>query len=117
MARTALTVDELVANSNLDDPAGTLAHADGNSIDCVLEELVVRAVVANAETDITFLAGDHPPALAAGQGNLLVAAGVGTHWFGPFDSSRFLQSDGTIHVDTETEANVTFTAFHVPRAT
>jgi len=63
------------------------------------------------------LAGTTPPALAAGQGaytttNILTAT---TRWIGPFESGRFLQSDGSIIV--ETTQNMTATAFLVPRNT
>lgn len=80
-----------------------------------LDEVMLRAVVATATTSITVKAGDNPPALAAGQGDLVVAAAVGTHLIGPFTSARFAQSDGTLNVNVATPANVTLTALHLPR--
>lgn len=116
MARTALTVSELSPNAAVAQPAGTAGNADGHSVAGVApEELVLRVVIANAETDVTVVAGDNPPSLSAGQGSLVSALGVGSHLIGPFTSARFKQSDGTVHVDVETAANVTITALHVPR--
>ena len=80
-----------------------------------LEEIVIKAVVTTATTNVTVKAGDHPPALSAGQGDLVVAATVGTHYIGPFTSARFLQSDGTLNVDVATAANVTLAALRLPR--
>lgn len=115
MARTALTVDELSPNNAADQPDGTSGNADGHSVDAVPEELLLRVVIANAETDVTVLAGANPPALEAGQGDLVATLAVGSHLIGPFTSGRFSQADGTVHVDYETAANVTITALHMPR--
>jgi hypothetical protein len=55
--------------------------------------------------------------VAAGQGNLtttnILTATV--RWVGPFESNRFMQTDGSIIV--ETTQNMTVTAFKVPRNT
>lgn len=123
MARTAVPYSELVANSSLDDPAGTALNAgagNGHSIADALPEYTVLRVdnTSAGEVDITFLAGDNPPALAAGQGNLVVpVAASSVEWIGPIESGRFLQNDGTLLIDVETGATGTITAFKVPRYT
>lgn len=111
-----IPLSPFVPNSSLANPAGTaptatnIVSADGRA-----EEIVIRAVVVTATTNVTVKAGDNPPALAAGQGDLVVACPIGTTHLGPFTSARFLQSDGTINVDVATPANVTLTAFRLPR--
>lgn len=114
MARIALTVSELVPNGKLADPAGTVGNADGHFVAGVQpEELVLRVVVATAEIDVTIGAGANPPALES-KAQVHTCA-VGTHWIGPFTSGQVGQADGSIHVDYETAANATVTAFHLPR--
>lgn len=128
MARVALPYNNLVANSNLADPAGvaTVAGA-GNGLQIPdvspnrrqsLPELTLLRVnnaTAGSGT-ITLLAGTNPPGVAAGQGNLVTTvAASGTQWIGPFESNRFIQPDGSLIV--ETSVVMTVTAFKVPRNT
>lgn len=126
MARTAVPYSNLVPNGNLADPAGTsVTSGAGNggqipatsSARAVPELTIIRAVNASGGSGTaTVLAGTYPPALAAGQGNLAVTvANSGTQWIGPFESGRFMQSDGSIIV--ETSVAMTLTAFKVPRNT
>jgi hypothetical protein len=127
MARTAVPYSNLVLNSNLADPAGTATNAgtgNGHVIPATQPganadpELTVLRVVAGATGgNVTVKAGTNPPALAAGQGDLVVAvANSGTQWIGPFESGRFQQSDGSILVDIATGFVAgTITAFRVPR--
>ena len=122
MATTQIPYSELVANSNLDDPAGTttvVAPTNNMQISDAFPELtVLRVVNTGAEQDITVKAGDYPPALAAGQGDLTVtvAATTGVQWIGPFESGRFVQSDGSMLIEAET-VDATITAFRIPRNT
>lgn len=113
-----IPLSNFTANGLLADPAGTASGATNtvSAAVCPVEEIVLRAVVATATTNVTVKAGDSPPALAAGQGDHVEACPVGTSWLGPFTSSRFVQSDGTLTVDVATPANVTLAAFRVPRA-
>lgn len=125
MARTALPVTKLNPNALTANGSGTAGNADGFYIDTndrnaindqVQPELLILDVtVATAETDITIKAGDYPPAIAASAGDYVAACPVGVTKIGPFESGRFLQSDGTLHIDVETAANVTMRAFRVPR--
>lgn len=62
-------------------------------------------------------AGDNPPALAAGQGDLAVIVAFGTvQLIGPFESGRFLQNDGSMMIESTTTTG-TITALRVPRNT
>ena len=124
MARTAVAYSSLVANSNLADPAGTTIDStlvtNGVKISAAFSERTILRVANTAGADkiVTVNAGDYPPAMAAGLGNLAttVAATSGVQWIGPFESGRFLQSDGTIEVDFASGTTGTITAFLVPKA-
>jgi len=122
MARTAVAYSNLVANSNLTDPAGTaLDAANDHVINAAIPERTVLRVTNTSGADriVTVKAGDSPPALAAGQGDLTVTvvATTGVQWLGPFESGRFIQSDGTMEIDIVASHTGTITAFLVPKAT
>jgi hypothetical protein len=120
MARTAVPHSDLAANSDTDDPAGTALNAgvgNGHTIAAAEPEWTLLRVDASAGGDITILAGDSPPAIAAGQGDLVVAVGIETRWIGPLESGRFLQNDGSVLIDVEAATAGTITAFRVPRYT
>lgn len=118
MARTAVTVTELTANSSVADPAGTaLDPTNGHIISGVpLEELMLEidSTFAGAK-NFTVKAGANPPADAAGQGDLVVSINAAVRLFGPFTSARFIQADGSLWLDAETGATGTVKAIHVPR--
>src|SRR5687768_718167 len=110
MARTAIVPRALVANGNLTGATGA------TTIDSTLvtngvvvaaahpERTLIRVTNTEGSTNtVTVNAGDNPPAYAAGSGALVVtvAATSGIQYIGPFESGRFLQSDGTIEVDFE----------------
>lgn len=122
MARTAITYSALVANSNLSDPAGTDLDATNDHVIAAAEpeRTVLRVTNTNgSDRVITVKAGDSPPALAAGQGDLTVtvAATTGVQFIGPFESGRFLQSDGTMLIDVAASHTGKITAFKLPRTT
>ena len=124
MARTAIPTTELVANSNVADPAGTNVDPTNGHIIAVaagpagaqLEELhlEINSTFAGAKT-FTIKAGANPPALAAGQGDLVVSLNAAVGHVGPFSSSRFAQKDGSLWIDVQAGATGTIKAFHVPR--
>lgn len=121
MARTAVPYSNLTANGSIAQPAGTALNAgvgNGHTLnDAVTEETVFRVTNTGTEGDITLLAGDNPPALAAGLGDLVVTvpATTGVVLIGPVESGRFMQSDGTVLIDVETGMAGTITALRVPR--
>lgn len=108
-------------NTNLADPA-TAELTTNDTYQPIptgnvpLEEVVLKIVVDTAATTTTIQAGDNPPALAGGQGDLVFTSlATGTHWVGPFTSARFSQSDGTMNIKAATAANVNVVAIHMPR--
>lgn len=125
MARVALPYSTLVSNGNLLDPTGvaTVAGA-GNGLQTpdispnrrqsVPELTLLRVANASGGSGtISLLAGTNPPNVAAGQGSLTVTvANSTTQWVGPFESNRFIQSDGSLIM--ETSVVMTVTAFKVP---
>ncbi|MDX2552605.1 hypothetical protein ACKI1J_43095 [Streptomyces scabiei] len=122
MATTDVAYSNLVANGNLVQPAGTaLVAAPTNNmriVDAVPEYTVLR--VSNTDDDtaltLTVKAGDNPPALAAGQGDLAVSIAFGTvRFIGPFESGRFIQSDGSMMIESTTTTG-TITALRIPRS-
>lgn len=121
MARTAVAYSKWVANANLADPAGTTADAtNGHVINAAVPERTVLRVsnTAGSALAVTVKAGDYPPALASGQGDLAVtvAASTGVQFIGPFESGRFLQSDGSLQVDLAGGFAGKVTAFLLPAA-
>lgn len=121
MATTNLTYSDLVANSHLAQPAGTaLVAAPTNNMkiaDAEPELTVLRVSNTDDDTnlDLTVKAGDMPPALGAGLGDLVVEVAFGTvEFIGPFESGRFLQSDGSMLIEAETTTGA-ITVLRVPR--
>jgi hypothetical protein len=120
MARTAVTVSNFAGNGNLADPTGTTADAtNGHTVaNCKFDRTVLRVTNSSgASKNVTVKAGAYPPAIAAGQGDLVVAVGASaTVWIGPFESGRFAQSDGSLSVDLAASTTGTVTAFLLPKA-
>lgn len=126
MPRTAVAPRALVANGGLNGATGA------TTIDATLvtngvvinsaepERTLIRVTNTEASTNtVTIRAGDNPPALAAGQGDLVVtvAASTGVQYIGPVESGRFLQNDGTLEVDFETGMTGAIDVLLLPRAT
>lgn len=123
MARTAVSYSPFTANSSTADPAGTTIDStlvtNGVKITAAAtEETLIRvANTAGATKVVTINGGSYPPALASGQGAITgtVPATTGVLWFGPLESGRFLQSDGTLTLDFASGTTGTITVFRVPR--
>lgn len=119
MAATAITPTALTATSLTADPAGTTYDvSNGMTIANAKPELTIFRLT-NTDDDtalnVVFKAGDNPPALAAGQGDLTLTIPFGTtKWVGPLDSSRFMQSDGSLSI-TATVNTGKISAFLVSR--
>lgn len=125
MARAALTYSNLVSNSNLLDPTGvaTVAGA-GNGLQIpdvspnrrqsLPEFTLLRVANASGGSGtISLLPSTNPPNVAGGQGALTTTvANSTTQWIGPFESNRFIQSDGSLIL--ESSVVMTVTAFRVP---
>jgi hypothetical protein len=110
MARTAITPVALVKNGGVAAAAAEAAtavdQANGMTIaNANPEKLMLRVTnTAGAQHGIIIRAGDSIyPAWNSGQGdlNVQVAATTGVEYVGPLTSARFLQSDGSLHIDFE----------------
>lgn len=125
MARTAIVPRALAKNSNLIGTTGT------TTIDSTLvtngvtianakpERLLLRVTNTEASTNtVTVKAGDNPPALRAGQGDLVVtlAASTGVQFIGPLESDKYLQDDGSLSIDLETGMTGAIDALYWPRS-
>lgn len=123
MPRTAVTVTSLVANTGQAAPATTAADpTNGHSVAGVPPEelFIIAANTAGTPKNVIVKAGDNPPALSAGQGDLTVQvpATTGVRWIGPLTSARFVQAgadSGQVHVDLESGFTGTVTAVRIPR--
>lgn len=131
MAVTNPAIITAVANSSAvvaDEPSegkltgvGTkIGNADTGTVKLAvpMEEVILLVYAAEATT-FTVYAGDNPPALSAGQGNLTVSVGAGdVVAVGPFTSARFIQAgsgeQGYLNVDPGAK-DVYVTPIHVPR--
>lgn len=115
---TAITVRELAAGTPTATPTpdaldtGTAAVTIYADLDGDMDTTLLYIKNTDNDTAMTvaILAGDNPPAQRAAVGNLSesVAFGVGK-WFGPFESARFAQDDGSLGV-TITPASGTISA-------
>ncbi len=104
MARTAIAVIAPAINAKADDTHTDIDQANGMYIPATapLKDCLVRVLNSTAgEKDVTFQSGDSPPALAAGQGDLVQAMAQDAVMFFHLEDARFRQSDGTVEVDFE----------------
>lgn len=128
MARTAVTVTTMTPNT----VAAFVAGTTGTSIDatnshvitppagCPIEELLLVVTNTTASTKAaTVLAGDTPPALEQGLGDLSISLTDGSTTpqsaFVSLGSGRFAQSDGTINVDIAASMTGKIACFRIPR--
>lgn len=120
MARTAVAYTKWLGNSHLTDVAGTTAdQANGHVIAAAQPDRTMLRVknTAGSAANAVIKAGDYPPAIAAGVGDLTVSvAASGTEWIGPLESGRFIRKDGTLLVDLGSGFTGTVTAFLLPKS-
>lgn len=124
MARTAVTVTSLAKNTGTAEAAGTTADTTNDHVITLpaginSEHILIRLANTNGSDRVaTILAGDNPPALSSGLGNLdvTVPATSGVMWVGPLESARFQQDDGTILVDLAASFAGTVTAYSIPKS-
>jgi hypothetical protein len=104
---TTLTITELTRDGFTARPAGavldtgTVAVTLYGTISQYQSGRVLLEVSngAGAALAVAVLAGDNPPAMRAGLGNKLGTVAAGSvELFGPFETARYLQSDGTFGV-------------------
>lgn len=129
MPRTAVVPRALVPNGNLIGTTGATTIdatlvTNGVVVDAAKPELMlIRVTNTEGSTNtVTIKAGDNPPAIAAGLGDLVVtvAATSGVQYIGPFESGRFLQGGadvGDLHIDFETGMTGAIDILTFPRNT
>lgn len=121
MPRTDVPIVTLSRTGAATDAGTTADPTNDHVVDLggvPLEEIVFRLTNTNGtERVATFVAGDSPPALSAGLGNLdvTVPATTGDFTVAGLESARFLQSDGTVHIDLAASYAGAVRAFRVPR--
>jgi len=106
MADTAIPITSLGLNANTANPAGTAIVAANNHVvtpDRATKRLAIRLTNTTGSSKVfTVVAGDSPPANAAGQGDIEITLTDGSTtpqitWV-VVESARFIQSDGTVVV-------------------
>lgn len=125
MARTAVTVTTLAANTAAADTTTNIDATNSHSIDCSafpLEELVIRITNTTASTKTaTIKAGSNPPADAQGQGDLTVSLTDGSTTPQTktvvLSSARFIQTGSTVNIDIAAGMTGTIAALRIPRNT
>lgn len=113
------TYTTLTANDKTAAPSGTTLAASQSLADAEPEKTILVVAETGGSADLTFTvkAGDYPPAIAAGQGDLAVTITKSTtQYIGPFESGRFLQNDGSMSF-TSSATTGTIAALKVPRNT
>jgi hypothetical protein len=122
MARTAVTLVTGSTTGATTD-AGTTADATNDHVvdlaGVPLEEVVFRFKNTNGtERVATIAAGDLVPALSSGLGalDITVPATTGDMSVSGLESARYLQSDGTVHIDLAASFAGTVSAVRVPRS-
>ncbi len=114
VAITDLAVNDataLVAGTTITPANGAAIAAGGNTQRLAI---YVKNTFAGAKT-VTVKAGDNPPAVAAGQGDLVESFAQDDEKFITLESARFAQSDGSIHIDFENGMTGTIAAYRLPK--
>ena len=129
MARTNLPLTTMTPNGAVLNNAGTaIDAANGMTIalpsnaipaspDAEQLLLYVQNTFAGTKTVIVRAGTSNPPAFRGGLGDLTsgnLTASTGTAFIGPFDSARFVQSDGSVSVDFAASMTGTIWAVIVP---
>jgi hypothetical protein len=125
MPRTAVVPRALTKNSGLNGATGattidsTLVTNGVTIANAKPERLLIRVANTEASTNtVTVKAGDNPPALRGGQGDLVVtvAATTGVQFIGPLESDKYVQADGSLEIDLETGMTGSLDALYWPRS-
>lgn len=122
MADTAITSTAVALNAETADPAGTaIVHANTHVITLTGSSRKVAIRLTNttaSEKTMTILAGDNPPADAAGQGDLVLTFAAGNvtpvvKWV-VLETARFTQNNSTIRINVAASTTGTIAALVLP---
>ena len=105
MTRSAITVNECDGAFNAAETADVIDKGNDHVIaaDSDFEKMVLafHLSAATADDTITLVAGTANPAFRRDLGDLVYtcAGGAAEVVLGPIETARYLQADGTIHID------------------
>lgn len=121
MARDAVTVTALTSGTAATNPAGTAINvSNGAAIAAAgdTSRLLIRITNTNGSDRVaTILAGDSPPALRKGIGDLAITVPATTgDKVVVVESARFMQDDGAIHIDFGASMAGVVSAVRLPKA-
>lgn len=119
-----LTINACSANGSIDQPAvqtidtnGTVSIAAG--LGSPMDRMIIECVNAAAQNiDVTVKGGVNPPALIARDLVVTILATTGRKIIGPFESARFLKSDGSVDVQFQAASgspNLTVRVYRLPK--
>lgn len=118
MADTAITSTTLALNAGTAQPAGTAIVAANTHVITPTKawsKVIVRLNNTFAGAKVfTILAGDNPPADAAGQGNLAISLAQDATQLVVLESSRFSQDNGTIRINVEASTTGFISSIQLP---
>lgn len=119
MARDTVAVTALTQNAGTANPAGTtIAPANDAQIDGSLAERMLIRVTNTHGTahPVVIKAGVNPPAFRGSLGDLSVTVPLTSgDVLIPIESARFMQADGMIYVDFETDHAGKISAVALPK--
>lgn len=121
MARDNVAITPLACSDGVAEPSGTtITPANGASIDAGgdTRKLVIRVTNTHgSDHTVTLKAGVSPPAFRQGLGDasVTVPATTGVRYL-TAESARFVQADGSIWLDFETDMTGKVMAFRLPDA-
>lgn len=120
MARDAVTVTALSSGVAATTPAGTTINTTNGAVITAAggtERLLVRITNTNGTNRVaTVKAGDNPPAIRSGLGDLAITVPATTGDVSlVVESARFLQDDGTILVDFAASMAGIISAIRLPK--
>lgn len=120
MARDAVTVTSLASGVAATTPAGTTINTTNGAVIAAVGDtgrLLIRITNTNGTNRVaTIKAGDNPPALRAGLGDLAITVPATTGDLSlVVESARFMQDDGTILIDFAASMAGIISAVRLPK--
>ena len=120
MARDAVTITELTSGTAATNPAGTTINTTNGAVINGAKDtsrLLIRITNTNGTDRVaTIKAGDNPPAVRKGLGDLAITVPVTSgDKIVVVESARFLQDDGSIQVDFAASMAGVISAVRLPK--
>lgn len=119
----ALTINELAANGSINQPSAQTVDTDGvipMDANGLTDRLIMEVVNSAGQIlTVTFKAGNSAAAHTASDLAVAVPATTGKKIIGPFESARFVRTDGKINVDFKAASstpNAAVRVYRLPKA-